>query len=90
MGRRPVDPKAQAANRRNRFLRVATVRTQKVLDDMTMLENCSRKDTYEYSAVDVDKILSALQEGIDNVQQAFQGEHRCFSLSDDKNKQNEV
>lgn len=90
MGRKPVDSKAQAANRRSRFLRVATTRTQKVLDDLAMLENCSRKDMYEYSAVDVDKILTALQEGINSVQQAFQDGRHSFSLNENNNEQNEV
>lgn len=90
MGRRPSDPRAAAVKRRQRFIRVASARTQKVLDDMALLENCSRRDIYNYSVEDIDKILSALQEGLDSIKRTFQVGKHGFVLSDDNTKENEV
>ena len=44
-----------------KFKRVASARTQKIIDMIELLGNCSNKYIYEYSKEDVNKIFSAIQ-----------------------------
>ncbi len=43
-----------------KFLRLATARTNKVLDTFRLLENLSNKSNYQYSDEEVDKIFKAI------------------------------
>lgn len=44
-----------------RFNKIATNRTNRVLNDLRLLGNCSNKANYEYSANDVKKIFGAIE-----------------------------
>lgn len=47
--------------RRQRFKRIAGARTNKILDMLKLLGNCSNTGNYEYSENDVKKIFNAIE-----------------------------
>jgi hypothetical protein len=44
-----------------KFIRIAEARTNKIIDMIRLLGNCSNKSTYEYSKDDVKKIFNAIE-----------------------------
>ena len=46
----------------DRFKKIATNRTNKILKDIQLLGNCSNKSNYEYTDEDVKKIFAAIDE----------------------------
>ena len=50
-----------AESKRDKFIRVAEARTNKIIDMIRLLSNCSNTATYEYTDEDVKKIFSALE-----------------------------
>lgn len=47
--------------RRQRFKRIAGARTNKILDMLKLLGNCSNTGNYEYSENDVKKIFNTIE-----------------------------
>lgn len=45
---------------RERFIRIAEARTQKIIDMIDLLGNCSNQYNYEYTQKDVDKMFAAI------------------------------
>lgn len=64
-----------AANetKRERFVRLAEARTNKILDMLKLLGNCSSKANYEYSDEDVKKIFNAIEREVKNAKAKFNG-----------------
>ena len=50
-----------AESKHDKFIRVAEARTNKIIDMIRLLSNCSNTATYEYTDEDVKKIFSALE-----------------------------
>lgn len=48
-------------SKHDKFIRVAEARTNKIIDMVRLLSNCSNTATYEYTDEDVKKIFSALE-----------------------------
>ena len=46
---------------RERFVRIAEARTQKIIDMIELLGNCSNPYNYEYTQKDVDKMYGAIE-----------------------------
>ncbi len=44
-----------------KFIRIAEARTQKIIDMIRLLGNCSNTYVYEYTKKDVEKIFSAIE-----------------------------
>jgi hypothetical protein len=44
--------------KRERFVRIAEARTNKIIDMIHLLGNCSNTSTYDYTEADVNKIFS--------------------------------
>ena len=44
-----------------KFVRIAEARTNKIIDMIRLLGNCSNKATYDYSKDDVRKIFTAIE-----------------------------
>lgn len=59
------------ALRRERFRRVAARRTNKILETMRILGNCSNKSTYLYSDEEVQKIFSTIERELRLVRAKF-------------------
>lgn len=48
-------------SKHDKFVRIAETRTNKIVDMIRLLGNCSNKNTYEYSSDEVSKIFSHLE-----------------------------
>jgi len=55
MKSKPVESK------REKFVRLAEARTNKIIDTLQLLGNCSNTAVYEYTQDDVDKIFQAIE-----------------------------
>ena len=51
----------ETENRKQRFIRVATKRTNDVLERIRILGNCSNKSSYEYSQEEINKIFGTIE-----------------------------
>lgn len=47
--------------KRERFVRIAEARTNKIIDMLRLLGNCSNKGNYDYSEADVQKIFGTIE-----------------------------
>lgn len=59
--------------KRERFVRLAEARTNKILEMMRLLGNCSSKSNYEYTDEDVKQIFTALEKELKNTKNRFLG-----------------
>lgn len=59
--------------KRERFVRLAEARTNKIIDMLKLLGNCSSKANYEYSDEDVRKIFTAIERETKNARAKFNG-----------------
>lgn len=48
-------------SKKDKFVRIAEARTNKIIDMIRLLGNCSNKASYEYSKEDVRKIFIAIE-----------------------------
>lgn len=46
---------------RDRFIRIAEARTQKIINMLDLLGNCSNPYNYEYSQKDIEKMYGAIE-----------------------------
>lgn len=60
-------------NKRERFVRIAEARTNKILDMLRLLGNCSNKSNYEYTDEDVKQIFTAIDKEVKAARNAFMG-----------------
>lgn len=65
--------------KRERFIRISEVRTQKVLDALRSLSKCSASASYAYTEDEVKKIFSAIERELKLARDSFAGLNR-FSL----------
>ena len=56
----------------DRFVRLATKRTNAILDKLRVLGNCSNRSAYSYTEEDIDKIFSAIERELKDVKSKFQ------------------
>ncbi len=66
-----MNNKKETAN--ERFKRVASARTQKIIDMIELLGNCSNRRVYEYSQEDVDKIFNAIETELNLIKEKYKG-----------------
>ncbi|MBQ6834672.1 MAG: hypothetical protein IJO55_09695 [Lachnospiraceae bacterium] len=66
--------------KQDRFVRIAEARTNKIIDMIRLLGNCSSKSTYEYTKDDVKKIFAAIESELKIAKAKFE------SSSDDSSK----
>lgn len=59
--------------KRERFVRIAVARTNRILDNMRLLGNCSSKSNYEYTDEDIKKIFNALEKELKQTKNRFLG-----------------
>lgn len=48
--------------KREKFVRLAEARTNKIIDMLQLLGNCSNSSAYDYTQQDVEKIFSAIEQ----------------------------
>lgn len=57
--------------KREKFVRLAEARTNKIIDMLQLLGNCSNSSAYDYSQEDVDKIFSAIESKVKEARKKF-------------------
>lgn len=62
-----------AESKRTRFVKIAENRTNKIIDMLRLLANCSNKSNYEYDEDDVKQIFSAIEKEVKSTKNAFLG-----------------
>lgn len=65
--------KPQDETRAGRFKRLATQRTNAIIDKLRLLGNLSNKSNYEYSEDDIRKIISAVETQLKITKARFTG-----------------
>ncbi len=70
--------------KRERFIRVAESRMNKILQQIRLIGNLSNKNVYEYTDEDIEKIFAALEEEIADQKEKFQqeGKKKAFSFAE--------
>lgn len=63
-------PKANES-KRERFVRLAENRTNKIINMVQLLGNCSNTSTYEYSDSDIEKIFNAIENSVRDAKRKF-------------------
>jgi len=62
------------SDKRQRFEKVAGHRVQRILDTLTLLQNCSNRNNYEYTELDVEHMFSEITKALKNARSAYMGE----------------
>ena len=57
--------------KRDRFVRLAEARTNKIIDMLRLLGNCANKSNYDYSDTDVQKIFLAIEKELKSTKMKF-------------------
>lgn len=68
--------KPQNETRADRFKRLATQRTNAIIDKLRLLGNLSNKSNYEYSDEEVDKIFHAIDFQLRVIKAKFSGRNK--------------
>lgn len=66
------NPDGKVETKEERFKRLASSRTQKILNALRLLGNCSNKVVYSYAEEDVRKIFFAIEDELKRVKMMFQ------------------
>ncbi|NLG90214.1 MAG: hypothetical protein GX494_13610 [Clostridiaceae bacterium] len=61
--------------KRERFVRIAEARTNKIIDMIHLLGNCSNTSTYDYTEADVNKIFSVIDNELKETRKKFSKFH---------------
>jgi len=78
-----VKIKVKDESKHEKFIRIATGRTQKVLDYLRILGNCANTQTYEFSKEEVEKIFKSIRSAMEEVRHKFAikiNEKKLFKL----------
>lgn len=57
--------------KREKFVRIAEARTNKIINMIQLLGNCSNQSMYEYTQKDVNKIFSTIQAELDEAKKRY-------------------
>ena len=66
-----VKVKVKNESKHEKFRRIATNRTQKVLDALRILGNCANTQTYEYTREEVEKVFKNIRATTEEIKQKF-------------------
>jgi pyruvoyl-dependent arginine decarboxylase (PvlArgDC) len=75
-----VKPKVAEETSENRFKRIATSRTIRILNDIRLLGNCSNTRSYSYTKEETDRIFSTIEKEMKRVKTMFDKPKTEFSL----------
>lgn len=63
--------KKEQETKRDRFVRLAEARTNKIIDMIQLLGNCSNTGAYDFTQQDVDKIFTAIEAELREAKKKF-------------------
>lgn len=66
-----MDKNSKNETNRERFKRLATLRTNTVLKRLKVLGNCSNRSVYEYTEEDINKIFSEIERKVKETKAKF-------------------
>ncbi|MBT6914991.1 MAG: hypothetical protein HOA38_06080 [Candidatus Marinimicrobia bacterium] len=66
--------------RKERFKRIASKRTNEIIDKIRIIGNCSNKSAYEYTEEDVNKIFRTIEQELKNTKTKFSPKRKKFKL----------
>ena len=66
--------------KRERFTRVASLRTNRIINDLELLGNCSSTRNYGYSEADVAAIFNTIEDKLKEVRQLYSSRVKPFAL----------
>ena len=78
-----VKVKVKDESKHEKFVRIATNRTQRILDSLRILGNCANTQTYEYTKEEVEKIFKSIRVAMEEVRHKFAikiNEKKLFKL----------
>ncbi len=75
-----VKPKVEGESKQEKFKRIASARTKKILEDLRLLGNCANTGNYHYSKEDINKIFSTIEKEVKRVKSLFDKPKVDFSL----------
>lgn len=58
-------------SKRERFVRIVEARTNKIINMVRLLGNCSNSSAYEYTSADIDKVFLAIENELKEVRRKF-------------------
>ena len=61
----------QQETKRDKFVRLAEARTNKIIDMISLLGNCSNKSNYDYTDADIQKIFTEIDKELKNTKLKF-------------------
>ena len=62
----------EKSSKKEAFRKLAERRTQRALNSMSLITNLANRSNYEYEEGDVQKIITALKEGIKSIENSFE------------------
>ncbi len=62
------------SEKRQRFEKVASNRVQRILDTLTLLQNCSNRNNYEWDENDVERMFSEITKKVRETKSAYANE----------------
>ena len=75
-----VKPRVYGETKEQKFKRIATARTQRILNDLRLLSNCANRASYHYTQQDVNKIFSTIEKELKRIKALFNKPKNEFSL----------
>lgn len=57
--------------KREKFVRIVEARTNKIIDMIQLLGNCSNSSAYEYTSTDIEKVFSAIENEVKEARKKF-------------------
>lgn len=63
----------EVKEKRERFVRIAELRTNHILDGIRLLGNCSNKSNYDYSERDIKRIFGTIERELKKAKNKFFG-----------------
>lgn len=76
-----MEKQSKQETSRERFRRLASLRTNLVLKRLKILGNCSNRHVYEYDEEDIDKVFTEIEKKVKEVKAKFYyPKHKEFKL----------
>lgn len=75
-----VKPKVEDETKNEKFKRIASGRTSRILEDLRLLGNCANPSNYEYMESDVARIFSVIEKELKRTKSLFNKPKTEFSL----------
>lgn len=72
MCRKEIKMDDKTESKRDRFVRLAEARTNKIIDMIQLLGNCANTAHYEYTQHDIDQIFAAVEAELRETKKKFQ------------------